>query len=160
MTALRRALVVAGGLLAIGVVAAAVLAYLTFGVGGGAGGSAPSGSPAPAADAVASSRASAQAPASFRDRPVFRSCGISTLPPGGAIPPARIACLSATPDEGRELVVVTSTTEGDPVVRYFRTGPDLDGVEVFEDATADRFGGGWHHSFCRSGLIDQTGACA
>ena len=109
---------------------------------------------------IASSMASADAPAAFKDRPTFRSCGRIASPQGAALPPERIACLSATPDEGRELIVVRRTTEGDPIVRYFRTGPDLAGVEIFEDATADRFGDhAWHHSFCRSGRIDQSGGC-
>jgi hypothetical protein len=156
MTALRRALLAVGGLVAVAVVAGSVLAFLAFGVQG----SGPSGSPAPVAEMIASSKASADAPASFTGRPVFRSCGAIALAHGGAIPPERLQCLGATPDQGRELVVVTATTEGDSVIRYFRTGPDLDGVEVFEDATADRFGGGWRHSSCRSGRIDQTGGCA
>lgn len=156
MLALRRTLVMGVGLIAIGVVAAAVLALLTF--GGQPSGSAATTSPDSAV--IASSRASADAPASFRDRPTFRSCGAIVLTQGGRIPPTRIRCLAATPDEGRELVVESRTTEGDPIVRYYRTGPDLDGVEIFEDAARDRFGGGWHRSLCRSGRIDQTGACA
>ena len=156
MLAVRRTFAVLGALVAVGVVVAAVLAFLTFGTGQ------PTAAPteSPVARIIASSEASADAPASFRDRPVFRSCGRIELSQGGTVPAASIACLSTTPTEGRELVVVSPTTEGDPIVRYFRTGPDLDGVEIFEDATADRFGGAWHHTFCRSGQIDQTGACA
>ena len=156
MLALRRTATALGALLAVAVVVGAVLAFLTFGDGE------PAASPteAPLARIVASSMASPDAPASFKDRPAFRSCGEVELQQGGAVPSGSIACLSATPDEGRELVVVSPTTEGDRIVRYFRTGPDIEGVEIFEDATADRFGGGWHHSFCRSGQIDQFGACA
>ena len=156
MLAVRRTLAALGALVAVAVVVGAVLAFLTFGTGQ------PTAAPteSPVARIIASSMASPDAPASFRDRPVFRSCGRIELPQGGTVPATSIACLSATPTEGRELVVVSPTTEGDPIVRYFRTGPDVDGVEIFEDATADRFGGGWHHSFCRSGQIDQTGACA
>lgn len=156
MLALRRTVIALGALLAVAVVGGAVLAFLTFGT-------TPTGSaatPAPLASVVASSMASPDAPAAFKDRPTFRSCGQIELEQGATIPPARIACLSATPAEGRELVVVSATTEGDPIVRYFRTGPDLTGVEIFEDATGDRFGGGWQHTVCRSGQIDQSGGCA
>lgn len=157
MLALRRILVVLGALVAVAVVAGAGIAFVTFGLGQQA--PAPT-SPAPAASAVASSTTSPDAPASFTDRPPFRSCGQVETTQGAAIPPARIACLSATPTEGRELVVVSPTAGGDRIVRYFRTGPDISGVEIFEDATADPADGTWHHSFCRSGRIDQLGACA
>ncbi len=147
-----------GALVAIAIVAGAVVAFVTFGLGQPS--PAVPSSPAPAASAVASSTTSPDAPASFTDRPAFRSCGQVELAQGAAIPPQRIACLSATPAEGRELVVVSPTTDGARVIRYFRTGPDIAGVELFEDATADPADGTWHHSFCRSGQIDQFGACA
>ncbi len=154
MLALRRTLVVIGALIAVGVVVAAVLAFLMFGSW-----MTPAGDPSPAG-VIASSRASADAPAAFRDRATFVSCGDVVLEQGGQIPPAKIRCLAASPTQGRELAVASPTTEGDPIVRYYRTGPGVDGVDIFEDATRDRFGGGWHHSLCRSGQIDQTGACA
>jgi hypothetical protein len=155
MLALRRTLVAVGALAAIGVVAAAVLAFLTFGVGPAGPTDAPAGT-----GVIASSRTSPEAPAPFRDRPPFRSCGEVVLARGQQVPPARIRCLAATPTVGTELVVASATAEGDAIVRYYRTGPGIDGVDIFEDATRDRFGGGWHHSLCRSGQIDQTGACA
>jgi hypothetical protein len=156
MPALHRTFAVLGALVAVAVVAGAVLAFLTFGLGQ------PSAAPTEPAVAriIASSMTSSQAPASFTGRPTFRSCGQIELPQGGSVPAASIACLAATPAEGRELIVVSPTPQGDPIVRYFRTGPDIAGVEIFEDATADRFGGGWHRSICRSGRIDQFGACA
>ena len=156
MLAIHRTLVVVVGLIAAGVVSAAVLAFVTF----RGERSADSDTASPGSAVIAGSIASAGAPASFTDRPTFRSCGEVVLAQGVRIPPTRIRCLAATPAEGRELVIESPTTEGDPIVRYYRTGPDLDGVEIFEDATRDRFGGGWHRSLCRSGRIDQTGACA
>ncbi|MBW4041451.1 MAG: hypothetical protein HIU86_04905 [Acidobacteria bacterium] len=156
MLALRRTFAALGAVAAVALVVGAVLAFLTFGTG--QPGAAPAESPV--ARIIASSMASPDAPAAFKDRPTFRSCGWILLPAGAAMPADRIACLAATPDEGRELVVVTRTADDDPVVRYFRTGPDLAGIEIFEDDTADRFGDGtWHHSFCRSAQIDQSGAC-
>jgi hypothetical protein len=156
MPAVRSALVVLVGLVAVAVVAGAVLAYLTFGTQRAA---APD--PSSSADGViASSMTSAEAPVAFRDRARLGSCGDVVLQQGGRIPAASIACLVGSAATGHELVVESPTTEGDPIVRYFRAGPDIDGVEVFEDATADRFGGGWHRSVCRSGRIDQFGACA
>jgi hypothetical protein len=157
MLALRRTAVTLGALVAVAVVVGAVLAFLAFGTGQPA----PAPTDSPVARIIASSMTAADAPAAFKDRPTFRSCGRVDLRPGASLPAERIACLSSTPGEGRELIVVSRTTEGDPIVRYFRTGPDLAGVEIFEDATADRFGGGgWRHSFCRSGQIDQSGSCA
>lgn len=156
MPVVRRTLVVVVGLIAVGVVAAAVLAFVAF--GGGSAGS--SGTSSQGSAVIAISKASAGAPASFMGRLTFRSCGEVVLAQGVRIPPERIRCLAATPAEGRELVIESRTTEGDPIVRYYRTGPDVDGVEIFEDATRDRFGGGWHRSLCRSGRLDQTGACA
>jgi hypothetical protein len=143
---------------AVAVVVGAVLAFVTFGLGEPS--PAPPSSAAPAASAVASSTTSPDAPAAFTGRLPFRSCGQVEVAQGAAIPPALIACLSATPAEGRELVVVSPTAAGDRVVRYFRTGPDISGVELFEDATADPSDGTWHHTVCRSGQIDQFGACA
>jgi hypothetical protein len=157
MLALRRVLAVLGALAAIAIVAGAVLAFLTFGTGQSSP-VVPTASPA-AASAVASSTTSPDAPASFIDRPRFDSCGQVQLPQGATIPPARIACLTATSDVGRELVVVSQAGGGARIVRYYRTGPGITGVELFEDATADPSDGRWHHSFCRSGQIDQLGAC-
>lgn len=158
MLALRRIFTVLGALVAVAVVAGAVLAFVTFGIGQQTPAARPVSSPV--ASAVASSSTSPDAPASFTDRPPFRSCGQVELAQGAAIPPSDLACLSATPGEGRELVVVALTTEGDRIVRYLRSGPDIDGVEIFEDATADPADGTWHHSICTSGQIDQFGACA
>jgi hypothetical protein len=155
VTDLRPVLLASGALVAVLVVASGVVAFLTYGM--------------PAADAprastveavVARSAASTEAPTAFRERAVLRSCGAVALPRGGTIAAASIECLVGTPTAGRELVVVERTTEGDPLVRWYRTGPRIAGVEIFEDATADRFGGGWHRSSCRSGRIDQFGACA
>ncbi|GAA2753070.1 hypothetical protein [Amnibacterium kyonggiense] len=156
MLAVRRTFVVLGALLAVAIVGGAVVAFLVFGVQ-------PSASPtgrAPAASVVADSMDSPAAPAAFRDRPPFRSCGQLEVERGGGVPADRIACLATTPGEGRELIVVTSTAEGAPVVRYYRTGPGITGVEIFEDATDDRVGGAWRRLDCRSGQIDQFGACA
>src|SRR5689334_22642837 len=101
MLAIRRTLVVLGALLAVAIVGGAVVAFLVFGVQ-------PSGSPArpaPAASVVASSMGSPAAPAAFRDRPPFRSCGQIEVARSGVVPADRIACLAATPGEGRELIV-------------------------------------------------------
>ncbi|MGN6443843.1 hypothetical protein [Amnibacterium sp.] len=156
MSVIRRTLAVLGALLAVAVVAGSAVAVAAFVVGSPT----PTAAPAPAAGVIASSMASVQAPQAFRDRPPFRSCGRIDLGRGEALPADRVACLSATPTEGRELIVVSTTTEGDRVIRYFRTGPGIHGIEVFEDATGDRFDGRWHHTVCGSGEIDQFGACA
>jgi len=47
------------------------------------------------------------------------------------------------------------TTEGDLIV-YYRVGPAIDGLEVFRDATHDKFGQqAWSHELC-PGTITVT----
>ncbi|MGT2426912.1 hypothetical protein [Amnibacterium kyonggiense] len=156
MPAVRRLLAGLGALLAVAIVAGSVVAFLAFAVE-------PAGRPArpaPAASVIARSTDSPNAPAAFKDRSPARSCGRIEVEQGATVPADRIACLAATPAGDRELVVVSATIAGGPVVRYYRTGPDVDGVVIFEDGTAVRPGGRWRRIDCRSGRIDQLGACA
>ena len=147
-------LLVLGLLAAVAVVAGATFAVVRFVL--------PAGTPGGGVRTahVEAGGAAPDAPRAFRDRAPFASCGRIELPADRAIPASRIACLADAVDEGRELVVETRTATGDPVVRYYRAGPGIRGVEIFEDATGDPDDGGWHRVDCVSGRIDQTGACA
>ena len=65
------------------------------------------------------------------------------------MPPEVEACLSGSGEAGAELEVSRPTVEGDTVVTYYRMAPSIDGVELFVDATDDRFGSqAWEHLLC------------
>ena len=155
MPVVRRALLALGLVVAVVIVASATFAVVRFVVP-----AATPGEGVRSASVDAQSGSAADAPRSFLDRPPYASCGHVVLGADDPIPAARIACLAEAGDEGRELVVESSTAEGDPVVRYYRAGPGIRGVLIFEDATADPTDGRWHRVACASGRIDQTGACA
>lgn len=90
-------------------------------------------------------------PAAFEDRARLGSCGEVTLDQGEEVPDDAWVCLEESRTTGAELVVTRPTTEGDGIVEYVRVGPDIDGVEVWVDVTADRFGGtdaGWTLQRC------------
>lgn len=158
MSATRVMLAVLGAVVALVVVAGAVLAFVAFLPSAVQ----PTATTTPAGSDLAASVAAASpdAPAAFRDRTPFTSCGTVQLQQGDPIPATRIACLVGGTTAGRELVVTSPTTDGDPIVRYFRVGPGISGVQLFTDATADPNGGGWSRTTCTSGRIDQYGACA
>jgi len=89
------------------------------------------------------------APAAVTDRPSLQACGTVTLGQGETVPDEAWACFDAHAATGAELVVSRPTTEGDPIVTYYRTGPGIAGVEVFTDTTADQFGPRtWTHEMC------------
>ena len=94
------------------------------------------------------SRESTDAPAEFRDRDPLPACPAVVLDQGTQIPDASVACVEKAGPEGAELAVVQPTTEGDPIVTFYRVGPTIDGIEIWDDATRDTFGGGWHRAIC------------
>ena len=104
-----------------------------------------------------------EGPASaFEERTPLPSCGtveVAHTAPSGP----EVECFAEALREGRaaEVVVRSSTTEGDPVVSYYRTEPGAEGIEVFHDATQDAFGSGtWEHYRCLEGSgIDDLGDC-
>lgn len=88
-------------------------------------------------------------PVAFTTRADLESCGALKLEHGEEVPQEAEQCLIDGRSEGAELEVRHSTPEGDPVVRYYRVGPEIDGVEVFIDATEDKFGSGsWERIRC------------
>ncbi len=60
-----------------------------------------------------------------------------------------------------EVVVSSTTAEGDRVVTYYRSVPGEEGLEYWLDATQDAFGsGGWEHVRCLHGTgIDDHWDC-
>lgn len=89
------------------------------------------------------------APAAFVDRAPLVSCGDVQLDQGESVPDDLYRCLDDAAATGAELVVTMPTTEGDPIVHYYRVGPQIDGVELFVDATRDAFGSRrWVHLLC------------
>jgi len=85
----------------------------------------------------------------FTDRAVLASCGELRLGQGEEVPAEAWACVDAAFDTGAELAVEMPTTEGDPIVTYYRVGPDIDGLELFTDTTRDNFGPQtWSHEVC------------
>ncbi|NTW40283.1 MAG: hypothetical protein HGA44_10425 [Cellulomonadaceae bacterium] len=93
-------------------------------------------------------------PEGFAERPALASCGEITLDQGQGVPDDSWACLDAAAADGSgaELTVSMPTVEGDQIVTYYRVGRGIDGLEVYVDASADRFAGpdarGWVHQLC------------
>jgi hypothetical protein len=78
------------------------------------------------------------------------SCGEEMLEQGEGGDVALRTCLLEAYQEGRpaELVSTQPTIEGDPITRYIRVHEN-GVVEIFHDATRDRFGsGGWERLVC------------
>lgn len=137
----RRALIAGGSCLA--------LAGLAFVAATVAAPAIPIGSAGPD-DPIAASRLSSAAPDAFRDGLHRTSCGDITLGQGEQIPPVAVECIDATIGlSDAELAVLSPTTEGDPIVTFYRTVPPADGIEIYTDATRDNFGPKtWTHQSC------------
>ena len=105
------------------------------------------------------SRQDTEAPSAFQQRDPLPACPDITLEQGEAIEGTSAACLEEAGSEGAELAVVLPTVEGDPIVRFFRVGPDIDGMEIWEDWTRDTFGGGWHLGLCSEVNVSNPGDC-
>ncbi len=100
-------------------------------------------------DKLAESKRSGIAPEAFTNRKPLFSCGEFVMGQGAEAPSAGWDCLAAHLDTGAELVEVTPTVEGDPIISYYRVGPDIDGLEYFNDPTFDTFGADtWTHLVC------------
>jgi len=92
------------------------------------------------------------APASFVEREPLASCGQIILGQMESVPADAWACLDAAFGSGAELAVTTPTTEGDPMVTYYRVGLGIEGMELFSDSTADEYAAPadrrWSHWLC------------
>ncbi|WP_024286487.1 hypothetical protein [Cellulomonas sp. KRMCY2] len=106
--------------------------------------------------AVTSCGTSADAPATPADllsqRDELPSCGVLELDQGEVVPEAAWDCLDEGSEAGAELVVSMPTTEGDPIVTYYRVGAGIEGLELFIDNSADVWAGpdnrGVSHQLC------------
>lgn len=95
-------------------------------------------------------------PKEFAQRTELPSCGKVEHRPGSRaadlLPQSAVDCLSdARYARGGEFVLTLFTTEGDPIVHYFRVRAGSSDVEVWTDSSRDGFGGGgarWRHSTC------------
>ena len=90
----------------------------------------------------------------FNDGLPRASCGEVTLKQGEQIPTDALECMnSAIGLADAELAVVSLTTEGDPIVTFYRTIEGTPGIEIFIDGEFDRYGPKtWAHETCP----DQT----
>ncbi|HEY6607588.1 MAG TPA: hypothetical protein VI277_00175 [Candidatus Limnocylindria bacterium] len=80
----------------------------------------------------------------------LESCGIEDYGHGEGVNVEGRTCLLEAFEEGRgaELITTQSSVEGDPIVRYIRVHENAT-VEIFYDATRDRFGSGaWERLRC------------
>lgn len=103
-------------------------------------------------DRLEESKRSESAPAAFRDRTALFSCGDFVLDQTMEVPPEAWDCLAGGVDDGAEVTIVRPTTEGDPIITYYRVGPEIDGMEYFTDPTLDKFGADtWEHMLCAVG---------
>jgi hypothetical protein len=89
-------------------------------------------------------------PAWFADRQALPSCDAVVLDQGDVVPETATECLFGDNDpSGAELVVQSPTTEGDPVVTYYRRLPGAASLDVMTDMTGDQNGSqGWSWSTC------------
>ncbi|WP_172512013.1 hypothetical protein [Glutamicibacter mishrai] len=101
-------------------------------------------------DLFEKSRHSDRAPSSFHDDVQRESCGEIDLSQGEQIPQEALACMDAAIGERNvELAVSSPTTEGDPIITFYRTSADASGVEMFSNGEYDKFGAGdWIQATC------------
>jgi hypothetical protein len=98
-------------------------------------------------------------PEAFVERPPLPACG--TVRVDLAVPEGpEVDCFDEALRAGRaaELVVTSSTVEGDEITTYYRSVPGQEGLEYWLDATRDAFGSGsWEHVRCleATGLDDH-----
>ncbi|ALG27745.1 hypothetical protein AOZ07_01180 [Glutamicibacter halophytocola] len=115
----------------------------------GCAGATPDGQPGPQ-DIFEKSRNSDRAPSAFHDDVQRESCGEITLAQGEQIPAEAIDCMdAATGERNAESAVLSPTTEGDPIITYYRTSADTSGIEMFSNGEYDKFGSrDWWHAMC------------
>jgi hypothetical protein len=96
---------------------------------------------------VGQATAEDRAPAAMQEPPAPPQCAPITVSQGQPVLTALHDCLLSADAQrdGAEVVVTSSTTEGDPIRTSSRVSPG-GGVDVLTDATADSFGSGeWSH---------------
>jgi len=99
----------------------------------------------------------------FKDREVLPACAEVDLDQGEMVPDSAVTCLlEGRDDAGRELVVRSPTTEGDPIHTYYRQLPGVAGLDVITDATQDQNGSvGWQWDTCPDATsLRDVGECS
>jgi hypothetical protein len=100
-----------------------------------------------------------QTPRQFLDREELPSCGEVTLEQSEEIPEEAFSCLAEAGEDGAELAGTRPTTEGDPIIEYYRVLPG-GGWEAYIDATEDSRGGGWWYTDCPDAeTIEDLAGC-
>ncbi|MBB4855463.1 hypothetical protein HNP40_002865 [Mycobacteroides chelonae] len=95
-------------------------------------------------------------PTSFTQRASLPSCGTHRHFRED-LPAAQRDCMNNARASGRggELTVVQPTIEGHPITTYYRVFSPDQRLEVFVDASTDRYGSsGWSHFFCRTAPLN------
>lgn len=88
-------------------------------------------------------RTAPDAPEEIRDPASVTSCGQLVVRVAAGLPRDATDCLERSIGSKRaELAVARSTTEGDPVVTFYLTYPDLVGYDVVVDQRQDSFSSG------------------
>jgi hypothetical protein len=102
-------------------------------------------------DLFKAARQSEKAPEGFDNGLPRASCGEVTLSQGEQIPTDAVDCINASVGSvDAELAVVSLTSEGDPIVSFYRTAADEPGMEKFTDGEFDKYGPkAWTHEICR-----------
>ncbi|WP_336712355.1 hypothetical protein [Arthrobacter sp. USHLN218] len=104
----------------------------------------------PSPDVIDESRADSSAPDDFRNRAALPLCPDVILDQGKQLGPEAIACLErGYAGNGAELAVASPTVEGDMVVRHVRVTRHGPSLQIYHDATRDKFGSGeWTAASC------------
>jgi hypothetical protein len=144
------------------VIAAAAITFSGCQAPSGADTIAGSRSDASAPDIIGGSRSDASAPDAFRNRAPLPMCRDVVLGQGEEPGPDGLDCLKrGYADDGAELAVARPTVEGDMIVSHFRVAPHAPSLQIFHDATRDKFGSGkWEESVCPLPRgVDSIAAC-
>ncbi|MGF9662677.1 hypothetical protein AAIH25_12485 [Arthrobacter crystallopoietes] len=104
----------------------------------------------PGPNVIDESRADSSAPETFRNRAALPPCRDVVLDQGERLGPEALKCLErGYAEDGAELAVALPTVEGDMLVSHYRVTPRTPSLQVFHDATRDKFGSGeWTESSC------------
>lgn len=94
--------------------------------------------------------ADSSAPDAFRNRPALPLCPDVVLDQGKRLGSEALECLErGYAGNGAELAVASPTVEGDMVVSHYRITPNAPALQIFHDATGDKFGSGeWTAASC------------
>lgn len=94
--------------------------------------------------------ADSSAPDAFRNRPALPLCPDVVLDQGKRLGSEALECLErGYAGNGAELAVASPTVEGDMVVSHYRITRDARTLQIYHDATRDKFGSGaWTAASC------------